>query len=297
MKKPLVIIVTYNAMSWVERCLGSLEKSSIVPDIFVVDNGSLDGTQNYIKKNYPYVKFVQSGENLGFGKANNLGFQYAIENGYDYVYLLNQDAWVDSNVIERLVYLMEKYSDYGIISPIQISADKKHLDSNFHYNVIRADRCHGYIEDLVLGELKDIYELFVVMAAHWMVRVNCLKKIGMFSEAFPHYGEDLNLIMRMHYHKMKVGLCPSVFGVHDRYERPVTSEKKIHVIYIKTLSAFHDIYNDSSLHRLKTFLNSFWGIVTIHEVSILLKLKYLYMLIRVTFTAGKYRRKYKIIVE
>ena len=75
----LVIIVTYNAMKWVDRCFDSLIDSTYPNDVFVVDNGSTDGTQDYIKSKYPNVIFVQSGENLGFGKANNLGFKYAIE--------------------------------------------------------------------------------------------------------------------------------------------------------------------------------------------------------------------------
>ena len=51
----LVIIVTYNAMQWAKRCFDSLKASSIVNDVFVVDNGSSDGTQGYIKNNYPTV--------------------------------------------------------------------------------------------------------------------------------------------------------------------------------------------------------------------------------------------------
>ena len=51
--KTLVIIVTYNAMKWIDRCLGSVQSSLVGTDTFVVDNGSTDGTQEYINEHYP----------------------------------------------------------------------------------------------------------------------------------------------------------------------------------------------------------------------------------------------------
>ena len=81
--KLLVIIVTYNGMKWLERCLSSLIASSVASDVFIVDNGSTDGSQDYIRSNFKDAIFIQSEENLGFGKANNIGLQYAYEKGYE----------------------------------------------------------------------------------------------------------------------------------------------------------------------------------------------------------------------
>ena len=127
----LVVIVTYNAMQWAERCFSSLKSSSLRPDVYVVDNGSTDGTQSYIQEHYPEVMFHQSAENLGFGKANNMGLQYALDYNYDYVYLLNQDAWVMEDTFEKLVNLSKQYPDYGILSPFQMNSDLIHIDSGF----------------------------------------------------------------------------------------------------------------------------------------------------------------------
>ena len=90
--KILTIIVTYNGMKWLDRCLGSLRESSLKTDVVAVDNGSTDGTPEYIAANFPEVQLHCTGENLGFGRANNVGLQKAVAEGYDYVYLLNQDA-------------------------------------------------------------------------------------------------------------------------------------------------------------------------------------------------------------
>ena len=148
MEKILVIIVTYNGMEWMERCLDSLTRSTLPSDIFIVDNGSTDGTQDYIRTCGKDIIFRQSGENLGFGRANNLGLQYAVDNGYDYVYLLNQDAWVEEATFETLINVHRSHPEYGILSPMQIQANGQHMDRNFLNGV--ASRCvdGNFMEDL-----------------------------------------------------------------------------------------------------------------------------------------------------
>ena len=89
MKDVLVIVVTYNGRPWIERCLGSVYADA---DLFVVDNDSGDGSADYVQAHFPEARLVRSADNLGFSKANNLGLRYAMEKGYRYVYLLNQDA-------------------------------------------------------------------------------------------------------------------------------------------------------------------------------------------------------------
>ena len=129
--KVLTIIVLYNGMNWLDRCILSLRQSTVPTDVFVVDNGSVDGSQHHLSVCYPEVIFTQSECNLGFGKANNMGLRYAVENGYDYVYLLNQDAWVFPDTIEKLIHVHKLYPEYGILSPIQMQADMLQMDKNF----------------------------------------------------------------------------------------------------------------------------------------------------------------------
>ena len=108
-QKLLVIVVVYNGMPWLERCLGSVSgtRSELLSavDLFVVDNGSTDGSADFVAARFPEAMLVRSGQNLGFGRANNLGLQHAIENGYDAVYLLNQDAWVLPGTLEEMARL------------------------------------------------------------------------------------------------------------------------------------------------------------------------------------------------
>ena len=82
--KVLVIIVSYNFEPWIERCLGSLRLSRYPVDTVVIDNGSKDRTIQRIKKDFPEVRLLPQTENLGFGKANNIGMKIALKEGYDF---------------------------------------------------------------------------------------------------------------------------------------------------------------------------------------------------------------------
>ena len=73
MNNILVIIVTYNGKAWLDRCISSVLHSRVKADVIVIDNGSSDGTIEHIRDKYPTVKLYESHENLGFGKANNIG--------------------------------------------------------------------------------------------------------------------------------------------------------------------------------------------------------------------------------
>ena len=231
----LVVIVTYNAMQWAKRCLDSLNSSTFQPDVYIIDNGSYDGTQKFIQDNYPKYFFYQSKENIGFGKANNIGLQYALDNDYDYVYLLNQDAWVMPDTFEKLIQISTQYSTYGILSPFQMNADLKHIDKNFLKSSCAWNSTPTLLTDLYNGSEQDVYEVSFVMAAHWLITRKCLLKIGGFSPSFPHYGEDNNYVDRLHYHGMKIGVVPSLRVVHDRADRIESPQKIIHIIYTTSI--------------------------------------------------------------
>lgn len=210
--KTLVIIVTYNGMIWLERCLSSV----VGYDVMILDNGSTDGTQAYIKEHHPAVMLRQMPGNLGFGRANNIGMRYALDAGYDYVYLMNQDAWVMPDTINTLISVHRKHPEYGVLSPMQLQADMRHFDDMFGRFSCSWPEGRGLVEDLYFSPLEEVYPVTFVMAAHWLVSKECLRVVGGFSPSFPHRGEDNNYLHRVLFHQFKVGVVPSARAVHDR---------------------------------------------------------------------------------
>lgn len=267
----LVIIVTYNGMQWIKKCLDSVRGSSVKAKMFVIDNGSTDGTQTFIRNNYPEVIFIQSQQNLGFGKANNLGLRYALEHKYKYVYLLNQDAWLFSETLSIMIEVSKKHLDYAILSPMQLQGNLQHLDSNFVEYTCRFDTNRDLISDFYFNNLNDIYEVDFVMAAHWLIPTDILRKIGGFSPSFPHYGEDNNLIYRAQYHGYKVGIVLTAKAVHDREYRKETTQKKMYLIYINILSL---LSNPNEKHFLLFKLLTFIRLAIKYKST--LPLRYMY---------------------
>jgi GT2 family glycosyltransferase len=216
-----VVIVTYNGAKWVEPCFSSLRKSTIPLETIVIDNGSTDDTLARIEAGYPEVQIVRTGKNLGFGKANNVGMELAYQQGADYVFLLNHDAWIEPDAVERLVTAHRTHPVYGIISPMHMNGAGDALDYGFS-NYIAPNKCHGLYSDIFFGKAGEIYDVLFVNAAAWLMSRECLEKVGGFSPSFFHYGEDDNYTNRLQYHRLKLGVAPGARISHDREQRTVS---------------------------------------------------------------------------
>ncbi len=218
MPKIYFIIVTYNAMKWAEKCFTSLRQSSVASHSIVIDNGSTDSTQEYIKTHFPEVDFIQSGSNLGFGKANNIGIEKAYKEGADFFYLMNQDAWLYEDSLEKLLEVYNTHpnkDEIGILSPMHIDGSEKKLDIFLDkYISYNCDKTR-LISDLYFQTLKPFYELDFINAAHWLLPRNTIETVGGFNPFFFHYGEDNEYVNRVHFHKKKVLLAPKSKVVHD----------------------------------------------------------------------------------
>ncbi|GAA5093191.1 glycosyltransferase family 2 protein [Chryseobacterium ginsengisoli] len=217
MPKIYFIIVTYNAMKWAERCFSSLRQSSVPIHCIVVDNGSTDGTQQYITSNFSEVDFIQSEKNLGFGKANNIGIEKAYKEGADFFYLMNQDAWIYENSLEKLLEVYNSYpskKEIGILSPMHIDGTEKKLDI-FLDKYIAHNFETRLISDLYFQSLKPFYEVSFINAAHWFLPKETIETVGGFNPYFFHYGEDLEYVNRIVFHKKKTLLVPGSKVVHD----------------------------------------------------------------------------------
>ncbi|MEB3378274.1 Glycosyl transferase, group 2 family protein [Flavobacterium psychrophilum] len=205
-KKIFVIIVTYNGSKWIEKCINSLLRSIYPINILVVDNCSTDDSVELLKQ-FSEIHLIQSKENLGFGKANNIGIDYALNNKADYVFLLNQDTWVFDDTISNLVVMAQNNPSFGIVSPMHFSGDEKTLDKGFvtYYN--------RYIEE---NAGKNIAIVPFVNAAAWLVSSACLQKVGGFESLFGHYGEDRNYCDRVLYHQFQIVIAKNAKICHDR---------------------------------------------------------------------------------
>lgn len=249
--KTLVIIVSYNFECWIERCLGSLRLSEQQADVVVVDNASQDRTVRLIKKQYPEVRLIETGENLGFGRANNLGMTIALNEGYDAVFLLNQDAWIAPNTLGTLSQLSRLHPEYGILSPTHLTGSGDKLEKGFAaYTGLQETELPINIP---FPKRRDLTKAFptqehlvltpitFVNAAFWFIPTVVLKRVGGFCPLFYHYGEDVDYINRLHYHGYQIGYSPTVFGYHDRENRSITRTAFLRSEQVYLLSEYANV--------------------------------------------------------
>lgn len=214
--KITVVIVTYNPKKWLHKCLNSLKQSTVDLEIIVVDNKSTDGSPIIIKNDFPEVILMECFENQGFGKGNNIGIKKAFNDGADYVFLLNQDAWIDSDTITNLIAAHQREPQYAIVSPIHLNGNGDALDYKFS-KYISPDRCQNLYSDIFLNVIKEkIYKVEFINAAGWLISRKCLEIVGGFNPSFFHYGEDDNYIHRIKFHHFKLGVFPHSIIYHDR---------------------------------------------------------------------------------
>ncbi|WP_281238871.1 glycosyltransferase family 2 protein [Flavobacterium praedii] len=219
------VVVTFNGMKWIGDCLASLFQSTVPIEVIVVDNNSTDETVKYIKSNFPEVILFEQKENLGFGKANNIGMSYALNQNAEFVFLLNQDAKIERTTIEALIQVSKKNKDLGVLSPIHLNWEGDGLEFGFFNN--------EFFKDFLLSnQLKKFYiEPKFINASAWLLPIKTLKIVGGFDPIFFHYGEDVNYCQRVVYHNLKLAVVPNVKIFHDTTNNGVVkySSKQINV--------------------------------------------------------------------
>ena len=262
------IVVTYNAMQWIDRCLSSLRLSSVSVVPVIVDNGSQDNTVEYIRTHFPEAIVLEQKKNLGFGQGNNKGIEYALANNATHVLLLNQDASIRPDTIDKM---LAHDDGMHLLSPVHLNGSEDHIDRLFYqHTLIESAATNGLIENLLLnGKANTCYDVEYVNAACWLLPISMVRRIGGFNPLFTHYGEDDNYIQRIHFHRMGVRLVTNAFIAHDRnahgnekiYQRGVFYRKRLLIETNIGLS-----HKERFLLRHKSALQEFGHAIKTHNL-------------------------------
>ena len=196
------VIATYNGADWIEECLDSIREGA-VGEVVVVDNASTDDTVSRVKRYGEFVKLIELHRNLGFGRANNVGIQMALDGSAQYVCLLNQDMIVCPGAIALLVESLEKTPDFAMAGAFQLLLRDDRIDPVFR-GCIPPD----FWDDLLLRTPGELYEVRVVFAAAVVLRRADLFLVGGFDPLFFMYGEDEDFCDRLRKAGRKIGVVP-----------------------------------------------------------------------------------------
>ncbi|RKS21825.1 GT2 family glycosyltransferase [Flavobacterium endophyticum] len=273
--KIYVIIVTYNAMRWIEKCVNSVLDSSSKATLVIVDNNSSDATVETIKNKYPQAILVENKENLGFGKANNIGLKIALEKGGNYFLLLNQDAYLKEDTLQKLMLQMETHKGYGILSPIHLDGQGNQIDLYFQ-TYINPSNCKNLYSDVYLNKkMKSVYDVRFVNAAIWLLSKKTLQEVGGFNPYFFHYAEDNDYVNRCKFKSLKVGVVPDAFAYHDR-EQQVRNSNPRNLANLQDLKLMNPNSNLSANKMIRlTFKKTIKALVNWNKSDFLDSIRYL----------------------
>ncbi|MBC7261248.1 MAG: glycosyltransferase family 2 protein [Chloroflexi bacterium] len=195
MSKVAIVIPTWNGLKYLPTCLdAALRQTYHQYEVVLVDNGSRDGTYEFVTTHYPQVRVLRSERNLGFAAGTNLGIRNTHS---EYVATLNNDTEAEPSWLEELVKVMDSDPSVGMCASKMLFYDQRQMINSAGIAVDRIgmawDREGGKKDSNVNSEP---YEVFGSCAGAALYRRAMLDEVGLFDEDFWAYLEDVDLAWR-----------------------------------------------------------------------------------------------------
>ncbi|MCI5116375.1 MAG: glycosyltransferase family 2 protein [Candidatus Electrothrix sp. LOE1_4_5] len=192
-----IVLPNWNGLRFLPACLASIKQQRVALQVTVVDNGSTDGSLEYLEKNHPQVRVIALPENRGFSAAVNQGI---LSSTVPFVFLLNNDTELAPNCLHHLLAAAEEQERFVFFSPKML---------NFYERTILDGAGDGYLRGGAgyrLGTMEQdgpAYNvpgpIFGACAGAVLYRRSLFDDIGLFDEDFFAYLEDVDLNLRINH--------------------------------------------------------------------------------------------------
>jgi GT2 family glycosyltransferase len=211
-----IVLLNCNRNEETIDCLRSLKQASGEFKVILVDNGTQPNPEQLFAREFPETVFLRNEENLGTPIGNNIGIGYALEQGADYVMMLNNDTTVDKNFLRPLVAAMEADKQVGVAGgKIYYYSDPKRV----WFAGGKYTRLTSRVEHI--GILKYEHELPTyssnndfLSGCFSLFRASALHKVGLLDEQFFAYMEDVDLNVRIREAGYKLAYISEAFVYH-----------------------------------------------------------------------------------
>ena len=262
-----IIIVNYNTKKTTQNCIESIFKYTIGLDfeIILVDNASKDGSQEFFRS-LNNIKFLESKENLGFGRANNLGYSYS---SGKYIFLLNSDTILLNNAVKDFFLEAEK-TDRSIACLGAILKDKEHNSSHSFgkFPKLRSDLFYNAfllpLNYLLNQNIKKIGTDFnqtnngkvdYITGADLFIRRSIIEKFGLFDPIYFMYYEETDLQKKYHSHGFfsKIIETPKIIHLEGASNASIPNFNKI-LIQVKSRLTYFKKWNNNLAFKFYLFL-------------------------------------------
>jgi N-acetylglucosaminyl-diphospho-decaprenol L-rhamnosyltransferase len=221
-----IVILCWNDTKVIGNCISSIFAGTRVTDfeVIVSDNGSSDGTPEFIRRTYPQVRVIENGMNLRFSRGNNVGIASATG---DYVLILNPDTVIHEGSLDRWMRFADGHPEAGAFGCRVLNPDGSYQRSGRPFPTIWRSwigalgmRGIGYISEVFTSDEYLGWNGDTERTIDWqsgcclLVRGALLKQIGGFDDQFQYYYEDVDLCHRVWDAGFKILFAPDVTITH-----------------------------------------------------------------------------------
>ena len=193
-----VVMLTYNHCEYTLQALASLSKMTYPRyELIVIDNQSTDCTVEMVEKEYPSVRLLVNPANLDFAAGINLGVQFSLARGADFVFIVNNDVLVEPSLLTHLVAAME--ADVGAASPLIYYSDapQRIWSAGFSKHPLLLEMRGGARGRIDPGLWQTPVEVDYLLGCAMLLNSAMLREVGLFDERYFFYYEDLDFCLRV----------------------------------------------------------------------------------------------------
>jgi len=226
--KVFIIILNWNRLNDILACLESVFKMDYENyEVIVVDNNSEDGSLEIIKKKYSKTKIIKNIQNLGFAGGSNVGIQYALEIGADYVWLLNNDTVCTTDCLSKIVQAAESDEKIGLITPTVYYYEKpeKAQFAGSYFDWTRFAMSFPNDNDIV-SEVFQSGPNICLWGPALLIKRKLIEKVGLLKEEYFAYWEDIEYSLRAIRAGFRNGVCKDAKIYHKNQLDEINSVKK-----------------------------------------------------------------------
>jgi GT2 family glycosyltransferase len=218
------IVVNYNGAPEIVETLESLQRQTLPPrEIIVVDNGSTDGSADLVERQFPDIRLVRAGENLGFAAGCNLGASLASGR---YLALLNPDASADPDWLRTLVTALESDDRFAAaVGKIYAGRSRTIEQAGALFNNLGNYWGRGHLE-LDEGQYDEVTEVAGLTGCAMLIDREALDNEPMFDPEIFMYGEELDLTIRLRRHGYGIVYTPHAVVHHEGMASVRRSEQR-----------------------------------------------------------------------